>query len=278
MHVPAAPGRGRIAVTIDFHTHAFPDDLAARAIAAWNGAVPKGSEAVLDGTVGALLRSMDAAGIERSVVCSVATAPKQVDSILRWSLSIRSDRIIPFGSVHPDCADPAAEVRKIAGAGLRGVKMHSLHQGFALDDRRIWPFYEAVAEAGLVLQLHSGGDLAFPLADDRASPRRLLAVHRAFPGVPIVAAHLGGWRWWGEVAEVLAGTDVCFETSYTLGVAEDEVVDRIVRRHGAGRILFGSDSPWYDQRTALSRVPRAFPDTRERELVLRANAERLLGL
>ncbi len=265
-------------MTIDFHTHAFPDDLAPRAIAAWNGAVPDGAHAVLDGTIGALLRSMDAAGIERSIICSIATAPKQVDSILRWSLGIRSDRIVPFASVHPDCADPAAEVRKIAAAGLPGIKMHALYQGYALDDARMWPFYEAVAEAGLVLQLHSGGDLAFPLEDDRASPRRLAAIHRAFPDMTLVAAHLGGWQWWDDVAEILAGTDVYFETSYTFGVAQEEVIGRIIERHGADRILFGSDSPWCDQATTLSRVRQAFRDPGEQELVLRKNARRLLGL
>ena len=90
--------------TIDFHTHAFPDFLAERAITQLQ-ARAHGYRAFLDGTIPALLRSMDSAGIEKAVVCSIATTPAQVDSIIQWSAEIASDRIIPFPSIHPQTDD-----------------------------------------------------------------------------------------------------------------------------------------------------------------------------
>jgi predicted TIM-barrel fold metal-dependent hydrolase len=126
-------------VIIDFHGHAFPDDLAPHATETLNGRIPRDGHAVLDGTLGALLASMDRAGIDRCAICSIATAPKQVDPILRWSASIAGERVLPFGSVHPECADPAAEVHRIAGAGLKGIKLHPLYQDFAADERGLWP-------------------------------------------------------------------------------------------------------------------------------------------
>ena len=261
---------------IDFHTHAFPDELASRAIETLDAMVPKGAEAVLDGTLGALLDSMDRAGIDRCVICSIATAPKQVDAILRWSLSIADDRVVPFGSVHPDCEDPAAEVRKIARAGLRGIKMHPLYQGFAADDERLWPVYDAVCEAGLILLMHCGRDVAFPPEDDRAAPRRVLKVHRAFPDMPLVAAHLGGWRMWEEVAETLAGTDVYLETSYSIGLCEPDTLAALRGRHAPERVLFGTDSPWRDQAEALALVRATWPDPAAQAAVLGGNARRLL--
>ena len=60
----------------DVHTHAFPDSLAPKALerlvkmAVWEKVAPSH-----DGTLAGLLRSMDRAGIERAVVCSVATRP-----------------------------------------------------------------------------------------------------------------------------------------------------------------------------------------------------------
>ncbi|MHC4480306.1 MAG: amidohydrolase family protein [Planctomycetota bacterium] len=264
-------------MTIDFHTHAFPDELAPHAIETLNARVPPGAEAVLDGTMGQLLDSMDGAGIERSVICSIATAPNQVDPILRWSLQVRSERIVSFGSVHPECEEPAGEVWKIARGGLTGMKLHPLYQGFATDEERMWPIYEAAAEAGLILVLHSGRDIAFPPDDDRAAPGRLLRVHRAFPELRIVAAHLGGWRAWEEVAATLAGTEVYLETSYTFEVAGPELTRAILRRHPVERILFGTDSPWCDQGRAVPLVCRAFPGDAEQEMVLHGNAERLLA-
>lgn len=265
-------------MTIDVHTHAFPDELADRAIETLNEEIPREAWAVLDGSVGDLLRSMDEGGIERSVIASIATKPKQAAAILRWSESIQSERIIPFGSVHPEGADPAADVAAIAGAGLRGVKLHSMYQKFSVDERRMWPIYGAIEESNLVLLFHAGRDIAFPLDDDRATPERILNVHRAFPDMPIIAAHMGGWKMWDEVAETLAGKDIWLETSYSFAMGAEEALGKIIERHPADRILFGTDSPWTDQSRTLQLVKKAFPDPESQRMVLRENAERLLGL
>jgi predicted TIM-barrel fold metal-dependent hydrolase len=264
-------------LTIDFHAHAFPDDLAEHAITTLHSGIASDYHAVLDGTLGGLLASMDRAGIDAAVICSIATAPKQVEPILRWSLGIASDRIIPFGSVHPDCPDMAAAVRRISEAGLKGMKLHPLYQGFAADDERVWPLYRAAADHGLVLVMHTGCDVAFPLDDDRASPTRLLAVHRAFPQLKLVAAHLGGWRTWREAVRTIAGTDVFLETSYALGQGEDEAVADVWSRHSRERTLFGTDSPWREQEDELAAWTRFLPDD-ARRAVLHGNAARLLGL
>jgi hypothetical protein len=265
----------------DFHTHAFPDELAPRAMQAIADLAPGEARPCLDGTVGDLVRSMDEAGIGRSVICSIATAPRQVAPILAWSLRIRSDRIVPFGSVHPECEGASAEgsgaeVLRIAESGLLGLKLHPQYQNFALDEERMWPVYEAIAACGLILVLHAGADMAFPLRDDRADPRRLMKVHEAFPTIPIIAAHMGGWMRWREVADVLAGTGVCLETSYTLHMAEPDVMAAILERHSIGRILFGSDSPWRGQAETMELVRRTWPDEADQRKVLRENADRLL--
>jgi hypothetical protein len=95
---------------IDFNTHAFPDSLAGRAIAVLE-AEASGVKAFLDGRVSTLLASMDRAGIEKSVVCSIATKPSQYPVILSWSKEIASERIIPFPSFHPDDPDYRERIR-----------------------------------------------------------------------------------------------------------------------------------------------------------------------
>ncbi|MDO8303094.1 MAG: hypothetical protein Q7T18_07625, partial [Sedimentisphaerales bacterium] len=85
---------------IDFHTHAFPDAIAVRAMQSLQHGCD--IQAQLDGKISSLLASMDSCGIETSVVCSIATKPSQFESILKWSEQIQTERILPFPSVHPD--------------------------------------------------------------------------------------------------------------------------------------------------------------------------------
>ena len=99
---------------VDFHTHAFPDKLAERAIPLLAEAAH--CTACLDGKLASLLRSMDQAGIAQSVVLSIATKPEQFDPILRWSEGIASDRIVPFASIHPNDPDPVAKADRIRAA------------------------------------------------------------------------------------------------------------------------------------------------------------------
>ena len=272
---PPGWSEGMNAVT-DFHVHAFPNNLAPQAIEALNEGIGGEGSAALDGTIADLVRSMDEAGIWRSVICSIATAPRQAASILNWSLSIRSDRIVPFGSVHPECEDVAAEVARIAKSGLLGIKLHPLHQNFTVDEGRMWPCYRAIADHGLILVLHCGLDLAFPSDDERAHPRGVLTVHRNFPDIPLVATHMGGWKRWDSAAATLAGTGVYLETSFSLDMAPPEVLAAILDRHSPDRILFGTDSPLRDQGESVGLVRDTFRDAGMRLKVLGGNADRLL--
>ena len=53
---------------------------------------------------------------------------------------------------------------------------------------------------------------------------------------------------------------------------------RMVRRHGAARILFGTDSPWSGQREMVAAVRGSGLDAGEQAAVLGGNGAALLGL
>jgi uncharacterized protein len=239
-------------VIIDVHTHAFPDHLAARAMAQLQAETDQ-VVAVLDGTVEGLLHSMDHAGIDRSVVASIATKSSQFDAILRWSGSIRSDRIEPFPSLCPLAPEAAAQVRQVAMEGFRGLKLHPYYQGFVLDDPALDPVYAAATDCGLILLLHCGFDIAFP-RERVADPARLACVLDRYPGLQIIAAHLGAWMDWAEVETHLLGRAVFLDVSCTFDFIEPAQARRILDRHPPDRLLFGSDSPWVDQKKTIDTV------------------------
>ncbi|MDP8214844.1 MAG: amidohydrolase family protein [Candidatus Euphemobacter frigidus] len=260
---------------IDFHTHAFPDELAEKAI----GRLHERSgdyRAYHDGTVSGLLGSMDRAGIEQAVIASIATRPEQVPNITDWSIRIRSERIIPFASIHPDFRDFAEELDRIKDAGLRGIKLHPMYQEFVLDDPALLPLYRAIADRDLVCLFHAGWDIAFP-DNDQASPRRILHVHEAVPTLKIVASHLGGWHVWDEVAELLLGRPIYLETSFAIREAEASVFRRIIENHSPDYFLFGSDSPWQNQKEELDGWKSLDISESFKEKIFFKNASRLLG-
>ena len=259
---------------IDFHTHAFPNALAPRAIgelesrADWS--------AVGDGTIGDLLRSMDEADIDMSVVATIATRPEQTRSILKWCGKVRSDRIEPLASVHPGDRKAVKWVARIADAGLAGIKLHPMYQDFAADESRLDAIYAAAAQRELIVTLHAGQDIAFP-DDDRAAPRRIRNVVDRHPKLKLVATHLGGWRAWDEAAEHLIGCDVHLETSFVHRYLQPARAAQLITRHGPERILFGTDWPWRDQAEDIRAVGGMGLAREQTRRILWSNAARMLG-
>lgn len=262
---------------IDMHTHAFPDQLAERAIRTLEAECPW--KAVGDGTLDGLIASMDAADVDVAVVCMIATKPDHAKSILAWCEKVRSDRIEPFPSVHPDTPKPGKAVDKIAKAGFAGMKLHPMYQEFAADEPRLDPIYAAAAGAGLVVAVHCGRDIAYPPDDDRAAPERFARVLDRHPSLRLLCTHMGGWRMWDESDDLLVGRAIHLETSFSTGErgTDTERIVNMIRRHGVDRVCFGSDWPWAPQKEDLDRLAGSGLTKAELRKILWSNAAGLLG-
>lgn len=261
-------------MTIDFHTHCFPDEIAARA-------VPKLSEhsgipAFVDGTVRDLRASMRRNGIDASVLLQIATKPAQTPTVNSWAIAQNSADIVGFGSIHPEYPLWRDELDRIADAGLKGLKLHPDYQSFFVDADALRPIFEHAIARGLVVVLHAGVDVGLP-EPVHCTPARLLAVYDILRHGKVVLAHMGGWQLWREVEAELTGSAFFFDTSYCSGKLPDEDFRRLIRKHGVERILFGSDSPWEDQAVSLAGVRALGLDAAEEAAVLGGNAARLLG-
>lgn len=259
---------------IDMHVHAFPDDLAERAISTLEKAADW--RAIGGGRVADLIESMDAAGVDKSVVCTIATRPEQMEGILRWCEAISGERIVAFPSVHPQADNPAGWVERIAEAGFAGIKLHPMYQDFAADDEMMDPLYAAASDCDLLLELHSGCDIAF-VADRRASPQRLARVVRKHPKLKLICTHLGGWMSWNDVRKHLVGSGVYLETSFSIEWLGPQGCEEIIRAHGAERILFGTDWPWADQARQIAMFEATALSDEQKHRIFRGNAAELLG-
>ena len=261
----------------DFHTHAFTDALAERAVSGL--ADTSGITPATDGTLAGLRKKMAENGIDRALLLPVATKPSQQTTINNWAAEIMGNGLYCCGTVHPDSEDAVREVERIKSLGLCGVKFHSEYQKFSPHEERMFPIYEKIAELGLIAVFHGGWD---PYSEDivRATPQSFAALAEAFPHLTIVAAHLGGLGMWDDVERYTAGKygNLSFDVRVISRYIEDEQLLRIIRMQGAHKVLFGSDCPWDDPANEIAMINRLSLTEKEKELIFCKNAEKLLKI
>jgi len=111
-----------------------------------------------------------------------------VTGINDWAASTASERIVPFGAMHPQLTFPADEIARMASLGLRGFKMHPEHQAFEPHDPKMSAIYEAALRHKMIVFFHAGADVIHPTV--HGTPESFSQVIDAWPGLTIVLAHL----------------------------------------------------------------------------------------
>lgn len=240
---------------IDAHTHIYPDPVAGKAISTvienGNGLV----ETFTDGTFNGLLRSMNNAGIDYSIVLPVATNYEQGNGILQWIRAIapNSRRIIFFGSVHPLDPDYRNTIQKIKADGLQGIKFHPGYQNFPADSADAFKVYEEVVKNDLVLHFHSGFDPSLPECD-YTSVERFANLVKHFPEAKIVLAHAGGMDEWQKVMDLLGNKGCYFDIAWVLEKMQENETAKKLYMQNEDYFLFGTDSPWCDQKKYVQLI------------------------
>ena len=262
-------------MTIDFHTHMFPDKIAAGTLD-FLGSVCH-IKPYTDGTYEGLKASGKAAGVDLSVALPIVTKPSQFASINRLASEHQNGSILSFGSVHPDSENYKEQLRQIKDMGIKGIKIHPDYQEVYFNDIRYKRIVEYASELGFIISVHAGKDPKCP-DDVHCTPQMAAELIREVQPEKLVLAHLGGNFQWDEVEECLVGKHVYFDTGVVFGRISDEQFIRIVRTHGADRILFATDSPWAGQKEFVDYLKSMDLTDEEKNSILGENAQRLLDL
>jgi len=235
---------------IDAHCHVWPDHIAAKVLASR----PASLDPVHDGTLSGLCRTMDAAGVGHAMVLGVANVARTVRRTNEWIGVVDRSRFTPFGTVHPDLA-PEVNLASLRDNGIGGVKLHPLFQELSLAEPRVIELLRALAEAGIVVITHAGAGGSAE-QNDRGTPAALRAALDAVPGLTLIACHFGGYHRLGEAEEVIVGSRAYLETSWPPRLADldRERIRALIRRHGADRVIFGSDWPMADPAAEIAAV------------------------
>ncbi len=276
---------------IDAHTHLFPAELVTDRTThldrdAWFGelfASPK----ILMVTVEAMLNSMDAAGIQRSIVCGWPWRDPELcrehNDFLAHACCQHPDRLSWLAIVNPGIPGADAEIARCSALGAVGVgELNADAQDFAWDDPTpLMPMVEACVSLDMPLLMHCSEPVghAYP-GKGTATPDRILTFLRAAPELSVIAAHWGGglpfYELMPEVAELTR--NVVYDSAastYLYGFGVFPTVQRLV---GADRILFASDYPVLKQRPFLRKVRDCGITDDAAERILCGNASRIFGL
>lgn len=258
---------------IDFHAHIFPDKIANKTVQHLESIC--GTPSFSDGTKEKLLKSMDEAGIECSVLLPVLTSPAQFDSVLRFVSQFTEGRLISFGGIHPENEDYKEKLRLIRDYGLKGIKMHSDYQNTYFSDIRYKRIISYATELGLICVIHAGQDPYSP-ENVHCTPKMISDLVDEVAPEKLVLAHFGGHLMTEDVEKYLIGKNVYFDTAYDLDKISAYQATKIIRSHGAERILFGTDTPWASQKAFVDCFNRLPLTDWEKKLILKQNAMKLL--
>ena len=259
---------------IDMHAHIFPHKISAKATLS----IGKFYDIDMAHSVGEterLLQSEAQIGTKRSLVCSVATTPKQVVSINDFISEEcgKHPELYGFASLHGDYEDIAGEVDRIISLGLHGVKLHSDFQKTALDSPKSYRIYEAI-EGRLPVLVHMGD-----YRHDYSHPTMLVKVMRDFPKLKVLASHLGGFAAWDEAEAVLRGSDnIRFDTSSAVCLMSPERAIRLIRHYGVERCMFGTDFPMWDPKQEAERLLSLGFTFEEYQRLFAGNAKEFLNI
>lgn len=232
----------------DAHAHIYPGKIAEKA----TGSVGEFYHIPMQnvGLPHILAQRGAEAGIDRFLVCSVATKVEQVRSINQFiqEKCQKYPQFIGLAAWHQDVADIQGEMDDIQRRGLRGIKLHPDFQRFYIDDERMLPVYEEAHRRGLPILFHTGDSRT-----DFSTPRRLMNVLEKIPDFTCIAAHLGGYSEWEDARRELSGTNVYIDTSSSLFAVTPEQARKSIDHFGIEHTLFGTDFPMWSPKEELER-------------------------
>lgn len=260
--------------------------------------------------------AMDRGGIDKSVVLGgdqgdAGTKPAWADPAVMGAATNFDDedvarfcaeypeRLIGFGSIHPDRYQPERKVeRAVRELGLKGIKLYP-HSGFYPNDPRLDSVYGKCAELGVPVVIHTGVKAVRWQWMKFNRPIYVDDVATNFPELKVVMCH-GGFPWVDEFLTVAYSNpnvwvDIsfldCIERTFRRPGLAEEVMRSLVGLVGPERLLWGSEGPFMDLPLFGAHGPENYARSQEflvqrfdflsdedKAAILGGNAAKLLGL
>ena len=224
-----------------------------------------------------LLRTMDDAGIDISVICPPRWIGgeffdpnyEQANEAIAEASKAHPDRLIGFGRVNPNWGAKAVkELRRcLEEYELRGFKLDPEWDSFfATNKGLVHPLMDLAVEYEVPVLFYAG---YYP-----AEPALLIQLAHAYSSHPIIMGHMGGRLTGDAVIAAQKAPNLILETSGSL-----YSFSGVIKGLGADRFIFGSNCPFEFPKVQLEKLRRTpHVSVTERTQILSGNAAQLFGL
>jgi predicted TIM-barrel fold metal-dependent hydrolase len=197
------------------------------------------------------------------------------------------------GTLHPDYDDIDAELQFLNRASVRVIKLCSFSQKFSLDNPKTHRMFERIqafnrmTEFPFAVVLDTLTLAARYFGSDpghTTTPRLLMDLVERFPGIKFIGAHMGGLgaNFEDLERELRPMPNLYLDTSNAAHTLTEDQFVRMLRRHGSGHLLFGTDWPWFLHQREIflidSRMVAAGFTVSEKQAVFSGNIEKMLGI
>lgn len=199
------------------------------------------------------------------------------------ALAAKHPGVVPIATVHPYDGQAALdELARVAGHGVRMLKIHPHTQRFDPADPRVLTLVKRAGELGLIVVMDNANIV--PGGDSE----KLFNLALSAPKTKFVFAHMGGlnFRFWNmlklaRTAEGLSGDNVYFDISAMVVLAADAPIEEefiwTMRNVGIDHVLLASDYPQFSLKQTLDAFERLDLTAEEKAKIRQGNARKLLG-
>jgi len=224
-----------------------------------------------------LLKTMDSLNVDMALACPLKPLSCNLDlanADLSASIKSHPGRLLGAARVDPWQPDAVDTLRRgLETHCLRALYLNPWEENFRADMPQLDPLLE-IAELHSVPVLVASG---YPWLSEALQVRELA---QRWPQVPVVMTNGGQFNisGLGQADATLALGQTPNLYIDTAGVYRQDFIEETVEAFGSERVLFGSGSPYFDQRYEIKRVLLAKVNETAREAMQGGNAQRLLGL
>ena len=112
-------------------------------------------------------------------------------------------KFVAFGAVNPNVhINPLEEFKKQTDLGVKGLKLHSVHGLYFINDSRLYPVYKYCEDNNIPVMMHAGTSVFPGTKLKHADPYTFDDVAADFPELTIILCHAGRGFWY-HIAEFL---------------------------------------------------------------------------